>query len=247
MVNTSGRSGNRIALFPDGRPQLLHREGNQLKSHLRNCSLLFAAVVLAVAVVVVAAYSSTNESTTTNGNANRQATTNAASAPYDLQFIDTMSVHHQSAVDMAKMAEMKTQNAELKAFARKIVEDQNREIAQMKQWRDSWYPGKPLAINMEMPGMNDSMKGMDMRKMETASGKEFDLMFIDMMTPHHEGAVTMAREALTKAEHTEIKQLSEGIIKAQESEIKKMQTWKSEWSKTKLARTRRSSSSRTDR
>lgn len=218
-----------------------------MKSHLRDCSLLFAAVVLAVAVVVVAAYSSTNESTTTNGNANRQATTNAASAPYDLQFIDTMSVHHQSAVEMAKMAEMKTQNAELKAFARKIVEDQNREIAQMKQWRDSWYPGKPLAINMEMPGMNDSMKGMDMRKMETASGKEFDLTFIDMMTPHHEGAVTMAREALTKAEHTKIKQLSEGIIKAQESEIKKMQTWKSEWSKTKLARTRRSSSNRTDR
>jgi uncharacterized protein (DUF305 family) len=234
---------------------------NQVKSELRNRILLYAAVVLAVAVVV-AAYSSTNESTTTNGNANRQATTNtaaspspastnqqpgdmysmdqgkigtppnAASAPYDLQFIDTMSVHHQSAVDMAKTAELKTQNAELKAFARKIVEDQEREIAQMKKWRDRWYPGKPQAINMEMPGMNDSMKGMDRRKMEAASGKEFDLMFIDMMTPHHAGAVVMAREALTKAEHPEIKQLSEGIIKAQESEIKKMQAWKSEWSKT---------------
>lgn len=234
-----------------------------MKPLLRNRNLLFAAVVLAISVVVAACSATNESTTTTNGNANRQTTTNAAaspspasanqqpgdmhsmdhgkigtspnaaSAPYDLQFIDTMSVHHQSAVDMAKMAEMKTQNAELKAFARKIVEDQNREIAQMKRWRDSWYPGKPQAINMEMPGMNDSMKGMDMRKMETASGKEFDLMFIDMMTPHHAGAVTMAREALTKAEHPEIKQLSEGIIKAQESEIKKMQAWKSEWSKTK--------------
>lgn len=132
---------------------------------------------------------------------------------------------------MAKMAGMKTQNAELKAFAKKIIEDQEREIAQMKQWREQWYGGKPQAINMEMPGMNDSMKGMDMRKMEAASGKEFDLMFIDMMTPHHAGAVTMAKEALTKAEHPEIKTLARGIIAAQEAEIKKMQAWKTEWSK----------------
>src|SRR5215213_10747301 len=34
---------------------------------------------------------------------------------------------------------------------------------------------------------------------------EFDLMFIDMMISHHEGAVAMARVALTRAEHQEIR------------------------------------------
>lgn len=227
-----------------------------MKSLLRSSRLFFAASSLAIAIVA-AGCGSTNEPSAANGNANRQAAAaaspsatpaaahdmggmdhgkigtspNAASAPYDLQFVDTMIVHHQSAVDMAKMAGMKTQNAELKAFAKKIIEDQEREIAQMKKWREGWYAGKPQAINMEMPGMNDSMKGMDMRKMEAASGKEFDLMFIDMMTPHHAGAVTMAREALTKVEHPELKQLSNQIIAAQESEIKMMQAWKTQWSK----------------
>ncbi len=159
---------------------------------------------------------------------------NAASAPYDLQFLDTMTHHHQGALDMAKVAVGKTQNQELKAFAQKIIADQNKEIAQMKEWREKWYAGKPSAMNMEMPGMGDGMKmmmGDGMKKFEAASGKEFDLMFLDMMTPHHQGAVTMGREALTKAEHQEIKTLSNNIIKAQEAEIKQMQMWKTAWSK----------------
>jgi len=159
---------------------------------------------------------------------------NAASQPYDLQFIDTMTHHHQGALDMAKMAVGKTQNAELKAFAQKIIADQTREIAQMKEWREKWFAGKPEAMNMEMPGMGDSMKmmmGDGMKKMEAASGKDFDIHFLDMMTPHHAGAVTMGKEALTKAEHPEIKTLANQIIKAQEAEIKMMADWKAKWAK----------------
>ena len=132
---------------------------------------------------------------------------NAASAPYDLQFIDTMTAHHQAAIDMAKMVDGKTQNAELKKFAGQIIADQGKEIAQMKEWRDKWYAGKPAAKNMEMSGMMDSMKmmmGDGMKKMEMASGKDFDLMFLEMMTPHHAGAITMAKEALTDRKSTRL-------------------------------------------
>ena len=159
---------------------------------------------------------------------------NAAAQPYDLQFLDTMTHHHQGAIDMAKMALTKSQNPELKTFAQKIVDDQNKEIAQMKGWREKWYAGQPAAMNMEMPGMNDSMKmmmGDGMKKMEAMTGKDFDIHFLDMMTPHHAGATTMAKEALTKAEHPEIKTLANQIIKAQEAEIKQMADWKAKWSK----------------
>ena len=159
---------------------------------------------------------------------------NAASAPYDLQFIDTMSVHHQGAVEMAGMALKKSQNAELKTFAQKIIDDQQKEIAQMKAWREKWYAGKAPAKNMEMSGMMDSMKIMArdrMKMMEAMNGKDFDIHFLDMMTPHHTGAVTMAKEALTKAEQPELKTLANQIIKSQEAEIKMMADWKAKWSK----------------
>ena len=163
-----------------------------------------------------------------------QSSPNAASQPYDLQFIDTMTNHHQGAIEMAEMALKKSNNAELRAFAQKIIDDQKKEIAQMKDWREKWYAGKPEAVNMQMPGMMDSMKmmaGDEMKKMEAASGKDFDVHFLDMMTPHHAGAVTMAKEALARAEHPEIKTLANQVIKEQEAEIKEMADWKSKWSK----------------
>jgi len=155
---------------------------------------------------------------------------NAASAPYDLQFIDTMTAHHSSAIEMAKMVDGRTENADLKKFAAQIIKDQEKEIAEMKDWREKWFKDKPAAKNMEMPGMMDSMK-MDMSKLSGAKDKAFDLMFIGMMTAHHTGAVSMAKEGLTKSEKPEIKTLAGNIIKAQEAEIKMMNEWKEKWSK----------------
>lgn len=175
-----------------------------------------------------------NHNATVTDHKSMVSSPNAASQPFDLQFIDTMTHHHQGAIDMAKMALTKSNNDELKKFAQKIIDDQNKEIGQMRDWREKWYSGKPAALNMEMPGMGDSMKmmmGDGMKKMEAASGKEFDLMFLDMMKPHHAGAIAMAKDALAKAEHQEIKTMSNEIIKAQEAEIKQIDTWKASWSK----------------
>src|SRR5687768_8317896 len=152
----------------------------------------------------------------------------ASSAPYDLQFIDTMIAHHQSAIDMANLAATNTNNAELKKFAVQIFDDQTREINQMKDWRAIWFAGAASALNMEMAGMRESMQ-MEMTALNTARDKDFDAEFIRLMIPHHDGAVSMAKEALTKAEHAELKTLANQIIKAQEAEIKMLRDWQAEW------------------
>ena len=217
---------------------------------------IYLGLALAALFVSLAAACQRSENANTNSSANQNMTNqngmmasnqkmpemtdqmksdpNAASQPYDLQFIDTMTTHHQGAIVMAEIALKRTSNAELKKFAQKIIDDQNKEISQMKGWRGKWYPGKPRSMNMEMPGMMDSMMmmtGSGMKKMESSTGKDFDLMFLDMMTPHHAGAVEMAKEALSKAEHNEIKTLARNIINAQEAEIKEMADWKLKWSK----------------
>jgi uncharacterized protein (DUF305 family) len=148
----------------------------------------------------------------------------AASAPYDLQFIDTMSEHHSSAITMAKIAVEKAQYPELKAFARKVIAAQQKENEQMKSWRAGWYKESPPALNMELPGMEGSMMGME--GLQGATGREFDLMFIEMMMPHHAGAVTMAKDAASRAEHSEIKNLAGKIILDQQREIEQMRQWK---------------------
>ena len=149
-----------------------------------------------------------------------------AAVPYDLMFIDAMVAHHQGAVAMAQPADSNAMHPELKTFARKVVEDQSREIALMTRWRDQWFPGRAKTQNiMELPGMAMSMMDISPDHMQKMTGAAFDRMFVDMMIPHHEGAVTMARDALAKSQRPEVKKLVQEIIDAQQREIEMMKRW----------------------
>jgi uncharacterized protein (DUF305 family) len=61
------------------------------------------------------------------------------------------------------------------------------------------------------------------------AGDSFDRQFVDMMVPHHQGAVEMAKVAQQRAQRPEIKQLAEAVIRAQESEIATMKGWRQNW------------------
>lgn len=62
-----------------------------------------------------------------------------------------------------------------------------------------------------------------------AADANFDLRFIDAMTPHHQGALNMAKEAKEKSQRPEIQKLADDIIKAQTKEIAELQTWRKQW------------------
>lgn len=77
-------------------------------------------------------------------------------------------------------------------------------------------------------GMGSSMTDM-MFSIEGKSGDEFDRNFMESMIVHHEGAIEMARLALTSSKHQEIKTLAGEIIKAQTKEIGQMKLWQTTW------------------
>jgi uncharacterized protein (DUF305 family) len=58
---------------------------------------------------------------------------------------------------------------------------------------------------------------------------EFDRLFIDMMVPHHEGALAMARIALERADRPELRQMADDILRTQDAEITQMRQWRREW------------------
>ncbi|CAA9367220.1 MAG: hypothetical protein AVDCRST_MAG34-3085 [uncultured Nocardioidaceae bacterium] len=74
---------------------------------------------------------------------------------------------------------------------------------------------------MTMSQMSDDLEG--------KTGDDFDEAFITSMIEHHQGALDMARLSASRAEHREIKDLSEAVITAQEKEIARMKQWQQEW------------------
>ena len=77
--------------------------------------------------------------------------------------------------------------------------------------------------------MTHGMGGMDLAKLESLRGNEFDIEFLRQMIPHHEGAIEMAKDLQKQDADAGLKEIAGDIIAAQEGEIKEMQGWLSSW------------------
>lgn len=156
-----------------------------------------------------------------HGSMGHGSATATADAPFDALFIDSMIVHHEGAIAMAQQALEEAERSEVQQLAQEIVDAQQQEIAQMREWRQEWYPDLP-----ETGGM-----GMEMGEMMISddASQSFDQRFIAAMIGHHQGAIEMARAAQQQAEHPEIRELANDVVDVQQREIDQMQQWLQEW------------------
>jgi uncharacterized protein (DUF305 family) len=63
----------------------------------------------------------------------------------------------------------------------------------------------------------------------SSSARVFDQQFIDAMVPHHQLEVELARIAVARAQHEELRQLAQEMIDTETQEINDMQAWREEW------------------
>lgn len=158
---------------------------------------------------------------------NATATSNGTFNDADVQFAQMMVPHHQQAVEMATLAEIRASDPEIKQLAAQIKAAQDPEIKTMTGWLTAW--GQSTAApegGHNMPGMT-SMPGMmsddDMAKLEAAKGTEFDRMFAQMMVAHHNGAIQMAKDEQNNGANLEARALAATIEKTQMDEVAKLQ------------------------
>ena len=108
----------------------------------------------------------------------------------------------------------------------------------------SWAVRSAAAEDMTaMPGMKPSHRASVMSPADHAFAASMETMmknmavkptgnpdrdFVDMMMPHHVGAVDMAKVELEYGKDPLLLKLAADIVKAQESEIAEMQAWKAQ-------------------
>jgi uncharacterized protein (DUF305 family) len=159
-----------------------------------------------------------------------------ADEKFDLRFIDAMILHHEGAIAMAQDAMKKTTREEIKQFAQSVIDRQQQEIDQLKEWRQTWYAdagAEPVIYSTQMKetvAMSEEQKTAAMMQKRLGKvGDRFDSRFMRIMMPHHREAVLMARQALRKAEHPELKELAQTMIDSQNQDIQQLREWLKAW------------------
>ena len=147
----------------------------------------------------------------------------------DVGFARDMSVHHEQAVQMASLIYDRTEDEAVRSMAYDILTTQQGQIGIMSGWLDAWglpwtssgpqmaWMGTPLTGLM--PGMATAEQ---LNQLRAATGPEADILFLEMMIPHHEAAISMAEQALEESDRPEIRTLAEAIISSQTAEIEEM-------------------------
>lgn len=135
----------------------------------------------------------------------------------EFDYLANMIPHHEEAIVAAQALLAGTETPELEIFAQSIIDVQTAELAQMRTWLATWYPGRDATVDYE-PMMRD-LAGL--------TGEVLDRAFLEDMIPHHMGAVMMSQQLLSRglAEHDAVVPFAEGIRDAQHAEIFQMATW----------------------
>jgi uncharacterized protein (DUF305 family) len=141
----------------------------------------------------------------------------------DIDFAAMMVEHHKGAVEMSKVEIDKGNNPELKEFAKKVVNDQNKEVAFMQEFISK--SAKTTSVNSAhfQKALNHSM--MAMMNDTTTIYHNIDKDFAARMIPHHQSAVDMAKAYLQYGQDAGLRTLCQNIIESQTKEI----NWLNEW------------------
>ncbi len=190
---------------------------------MRRLSSIAVATVLAV--LPVACGGDDGGDSEEHGAEHGEPSSVAAFNDSDVAFARGMIPHHAQAVDMADLAEERAADPQVRDLAGRIRAAQQPEIDLMEGWLEEW--GQPMEDGMEgMEGMDMEDMGMvseeDMDRLQSASGAEFDRLFLTSMREHHLGAVAMAEEELRAGESPQAKELAQDIIDTQRAEIEEI-------------------------
>jgi len=183
--------------------------------------VLAAIATLAAAIVL----SSCGTAATQNQGLSASATSAEQVAAHnadDVMFAQMMIPHHQQAIELAAMVPDRSSNPDVIALAAKIVGEQQPEIDMMKALLLQWNVD-PNEMSHESGHAGMAMTGMvndaTMVRLDSLKGASFDMLWLQSMISHHEGAIAMAKSEIADGKSADMTTVAADIVAAQQAEI----------------------------
>jgi uncharacterized protein (DUF305 family) len=142
----------------------------------------------------------------------------------DTAYARMMLGHHEQALELSALVAGRSSSPDVADLAFRIDRAQVEEVGQLQGFlRLRGAPTDPPADISGMAGMADTAT---LARLRALSGPAFDRLWLQTMTAHHEGALTMAREQLAAtggaASTSALAEFSRTLLVAQQAEIDRM-------------------------
>jgi len=164
-------------------------------------------------------------------------------------FARDMQVHHDQGVELALLVRDRSEDADIRSLAYDIATAQSNQSGQMYGWLVVWglpqASPEPSMTWMTRPSLDGQaahghdeedgahepgapMPGLatleQVQSLQDATGVEAEVIFLELMIAHHQGAIDMSEAVLERTDSTLVKTFATGVIAAQEKEIVYMET-----------------------
>ncbi len=152
----------------------------------------------------------------------------------DHAYVQRMIEHHRQALTMSALAPQRSAADGVKRLAERITAAQKPEIGAMQRWlarhpapsAGSGGHGHGADHGQDHGPDHGAMPGMateqQLKELAQAEGPDFDRLFLKLMTAHHEGALTMAGEALAGGNNVAVEEMANEVVATQSAEIHRM-------------------------
>ncbi|MFC3502256.1 DUF305 domain-containing protein [Micromonospora krabiensis] len=139
----------------------------------------------------------------------------------DVWFVRMMIPHHAQALQMAELAPDRAADPDIRAIAARIRASQGPEMGFMR----GWLQNRNLPAEVEGHD-HGTMRGMQtpeaLARLAAARGADFDRLFVQMMTAHHQGAIELATDLLTVGADQTLNEFANSVATEQTVEIGRM-------------------------
>ncbi|MET8053083.1 DUF305 domain-containing protein [Streptosporangium sp. NPDC005286] len=164
-------------------------------------------------------------------------TASPTDASAEAGFARDMAVHHAQAVEMSFIARDGSEDEALRRLAYDIIVTQTAQRGIFTGWLQQWglnqSTERPVMAWMAghgghsvTPGASTTMPGMasddELKKLREATGKDQEILFLQLMIRHHEGGVQMGRGLLKLSDRDEVATMAQHIVDGQTGEIELM-------------------------
>lgn len=165
----------------------------------------------------------------------------------DVGFLRDMQAHHAQAVEMSVLIRQRTRDPEVLRLALDIELSQQQQIGQMYGWLAErelaqsvsgppmqWMTqdqmmeephdmGESSSMPTDMTVMPGMASDADLTRLTTLPLDAAERLYLQLMIPHHQGGVEMARYAASEAADSHVRRLAQRILDAQTSEVEALE------------------------